>query len=440
MLLAHFILPLVVSAIISCNVRLETDVAGLSKRDVGSMTFLSSWRADFQIGSEEDNISLDFHFYSNRNYLPMRPVGCNASVTEPNEFANSTTHARNNTCVFSTIYGTRDLTTLKSRYNSSKGSIILTDRLAFGDNVVGDVDLYMVDYGSSVKIAGSLGLGQPNDAYFGYHKNFVQQLHENGVIESSVLSLWLDPGNHSVGLFAFGGIDEAKYSGSLFRFPMLNSYAMKEFSENLEIKMDSFLTSEVSFTQPVGFTLDPGASSSQFPQDYFDAFAKVFDGVLDESIHKYAVDKKYLTLNEIVTFTFGNFDLSVPIASLVEEDLGEVYTTFELSVEASLGLDVLRHAYIAIDYDNYEIALGQSNTDGLDSEKLVSASSNLDFILMASGASDTSLAIEIWQTLIYLARADYYSERNSGTLRGCAALTTPLVGLFGLIAGILMGI
>ncbi|SGZ54822.1 CIC11C00000005710 [Sungouiella intermedia] len=437
-----FILPLVVYAIITCNAHLETDVTGLSKRDVGSMTFLSRWKADFQIGSEKDDISFYFDFDDSWNYLPVNFVGCNTSVSGTNEFSNSTTNATKNTCVFSTNFG--DLTNLKSRYNSTLQTTILTDKLIIGDYQVDGVDFVPLEYNDTI---GFLGLGLPYqsiDDYYnisdGSHKNFVQQLHQTGVIDSSILSLWLNPGNKSEGQFAFGGIDEAKYNGSLFRFPMVNSFAYLEHSKFLEIKMDSLLTSTMSFTQPVGMSLNPSALSTWFPQSYFEALVNALGGKYDEKHGGTSVHKKYLTLNEVVTFKFGNFNLSVPISSLVEERLGKVYTTFVAGNIATLGLDILQHAYIAIDYDNNEVALGQSKANALDSEKFVNATSNLSSILLASGASETSLAIEMQLALQSPALILFASQRSYGSLSGNAAYTGPLMGLFGLIAGVLMAV
>ncbi|SGZ52700.1 CIC11C00000002577 [Sungouiella intermedia] len=403
MLFAYYLLPLVVSAIITCDVQLKSAEAEVSKRDVENVNYNIAWHTTFKIGSENKEIPISFSFRNNVN----------------------------------SVSNYTNLGSWKLRYNSTLGDTIVTDKLTLGDYEVDDVEFITTEGNGTF---GSLGLGLPYTGTWGYHKNFVQQLHENGDIESSVLSLWVNPGNTTEGQFAFGGIDEAKYDGSLFRFPMVNSFSYLEHSQNMEIKLDSLSASAVSFTQPVGVGLNPGMLKSSLPQGYFDAFGKALGGKFDKAENKYSVDKKYLTLNETVNFIFGNFNLSVPISSLVEESLGKVYATITANYIPVFGLDILQHAYIAIDYDNSEIALGQSKASALDSEKFVNATSNLDTILLASGASETSLAIEIVMALQSLAQIQYASQRSAGSLSGGAASAGPVVGLFGLIAGVLMAI
>jgi len=435
MVLVFCILLRVACAIITGNLQLEIVDIGLNNGVVEAM----AWSADFQIGSENEQISLYLDFYSNWNYLPLKILPCNSPKAGANYLPYPCAKPKNYSC-FSTIYDVAKLTSLKLGCNNTLYDMLITDKLAIGGYGVGDVDFIAVEKDANF---GILALGQPDiGTYLGYHKNFVQQLKQRGMIESSVLSLWVNPGNTTEGQFAIGGIDETKYNGSIYRFPMLNSFPFLKHSMALEVKLDSMIVSKFTFSQPLGMVLNPNFVESTFPKSYLQAFAKAYGGKLVEldGTYRCAMNRKYLTLNEIVTFRFGNFNLSVPISSLVKESpLGKVYSTMAFSLAPQCGFDILRYAYIAIDYDNYEVALGQSKANAWDSE-FINATSNLDFILLASGASDTSLAflypLEDLGTALYT----WIDEVASGTLSGSAAFAGPLLGLLGIVAGIFMAI
>lgn len=58
----------------------------------------------------------------------------------------------------------------------------------------------------------------------GTHNNFVQQLHKQGAIDLSVLSMSFSQKSGSAeGQFLVEGISKLKYEGTLHRYPMLNS-------------------------------------------------------------------------------------------------------------------------------------------------------------------------------------------------------------------------
>ncbi|SGZ52922.1 CIC11C00000002617 [Sungouiella intermedia] len=374
MVLVFCILLRVACAIITGNLQLEIVDTGFNNGVVEAM----AWSADFQIGSENEQISLYLDFYSNWNYLPLKILPCNSPKSGANYLPYPCAKPKNYSC-FSTIYDVAKLSSLKLGCNNTLYDMLITDKLAIGGYGVGDVDFIAVEKDANF---GILALGQPDiGTYLGYHKNFVQQLKQRGVIESSVLSLWVNPGNTTQGQFAIGGIDETKYNGSIYRFPMLNSFPFLKHSMALEVKLDSMIVSKFTFSQPLGMVLNPNFVESTFPKSYLQAFAKAYGGKLVEidGTYRCAMNRKYLTLNEI------------------------------------------------------------SKANAWDSE-FINATSNLDFILLASGASDTSLAflypLEDLGTALYT----WIDEVASGTLSGSAALAGPLLGLLGIVAGIFMAI
>lgn len=382
----------------------------LYARDTANVSLLDDgfWNTNVRFGSQNTTLPLLVDFTSSWIVLGSSFEGCNMTIRVANQFSN-VSNSDENTCVFMAPYSVQFLTTFRSKFNSTVGSTVYYDNVAIGDLELQDTQFLM-----STEGGGTLGLGLANlGSYYeesvrAYHRNFVQTLHDQDQIASSVLSMWFDPTNGSTsGQFVFGGYDTSKYSGSLYRLPMVNLYEHEGLSQSpqIEVVLDSISSGKFAASLPIGVQISPEHQTSYLPLYYVDAIGKAYAGKYDTTALTYYVDEKYASLNDNLTFLFLGFNLTVPLKALLSTSLlyqtqqNLVYFSFQNSSSlAWLGLDVLKHAYIAIDYDSRLVAMAQGVDKDPGVQNIVEATSGLGNIAEPSAANSTTLAVYYYLT------------------------------------------
>lgn len=425
-----------------------------SKPHAANLSRLDEWQwtTSAQFGSNHQNVTLQLNFGS--SWIALRSVfeGCNIDISVANQYTN-VSGTWDHTCVFRAPYEVQFLLSFSSSFENSTRSLVFLDLVAIGGAQVANAQFLM-----GTKRTNSVGLALPNSgiAYGGspksYHENFVQQLHRQHSIESSVLSMWFDTrnGTKNAQLVA-GGIDKSKYTGELYRMPIVNSYDPSLFSESpaIEVRMSSFASRKFNISMPIGVALYPDRPYSSLPRGLVDALGKAYGEKYDASVSTYRIDKKYARLKELLTFGFGRFNLSVPLNTLLSN-----YDTYQnsdqvclsirnVSTESWLGLDVLKHAFIAIDYDNREVRLAQGATSPGISLEIATASSGLAALPSAYAPNDTSLAIHYYvSTTLFLGSTmpvEVASTSWTGTSSGGTGSRRPFHALLCLVGGLLLG-
>ncbi|KAL4958816.1 pepsin-like aspartic protease [Aspergillus stella-maris] len=243
---------------------------------------------------------------------------------------------------------------------------------------------------TSSSLEGVLGIGYPSNevqvARFGdeAYPNLPQYLKQNGLVQSSAYSLWLNDLEANTGSILFGGVDTEKYHGELQTLPVQSvdgGYSELVIAlTGISLNTTSANQALTSSALPVAVLLDSGSSLSYLP-----------DSVIEKLYHELGVTYEPSTGagyapcslaqdNTNITFTFSTPQISVGIDELVIDagDLsfssGERACIFGLvpagDSTAVLGDTFLRSAYVVYDLTQNEISLAKTNFNSTGSNVL----------------------------------------------------------------------
>lgn len=198
---------------------------------------------------------------------------------------------------------------------------------------------------------------------------------QNGFVQSSAYSLWLNDLEANTGSILFGGVDTEKYHGDLQTLPIQTVNG--EYSELIIALTGVSLDTEArkhtvsSNALPAAVLLDSGSSLSYLPDSIAE---KIYDdlGISYEPSTGAGYAPCNLARQNInVTFTFSSPEIAVGIDELIIDagDLrfsnGERACIFGLvpagDSTAVLGDTFLRSAYVVYDLTNNEISLAKTN-------------------------------------------------------------------------------
>ncbi|KAL8734274.1 MAG: hypothetical protein Q9181_003265 [Wetmoreana brouardii] len=260
-----------------------------------------------------------------------------------------------------------------------------SDILQFGGRTLTGME-FGIGYNSDSG-GGVLGLGyaineaHPRDPNFKPYSNLPQLMVDQGLIRSNAYSLWLDDRASSTGSLLFGGVDTAKYHGTLQTFPVQQIHGhYAEFLislTGLNLSESGFPTHSFDHALPLVVLLDSGATLTYLPdilvRDLFSALGIKYD----RSKEAATVDCKLASSNTSIDFSFNTKTISVPMRELVlpiQSNHAKNLTSpgqkcdFAIAPARSsdspiLGDIFLRSAYVVFDLANNEISLAQTNFD-----------------------------------------------------------------------------
>ncbi|KAL4976204.1 aspartic peptidase domain-containing protein [Aspergillus desertorum] len=243
---------------------------------------------------------------------------------------------------------------------------------------------------TSSSAEGVLGIGYPSNevqvARYGddAYPNLPRFLMQNGLVQSSAYSLWLNDLEANTGSILFGGVDTEKYHGDLQTLPIQTVNG--RYSEliialtGISLDTESKKHAVSSNALPAAVLLDSGSSLSYLPDSIAE---KIYDdlGVTYEpSTGAGYVPCSLAQHNINVTFTFSSPEITVGIDELTIDagDLrfssGERACIFGLvpagDSTAVLGDTFLRSAYVVYDLTNNEISLAKTNFNSTKSDIL----------------------------------------------------------------------
>lgn len=230
--------------------------------------------------------------------------------------------------------------------------------------------------------------------------NFVQCCKHQGLTQSTIASFLFPRGMNDQGSLVLGGVDHSKYSGALGKMQMVNSRHGEGFSRSgaIEVVLDGiFGHGEAIVNAHYGVELTTFSWSS-LPEVHLTAIADAFGGEFSHEMAEFIFTSEILSTDEKLTFSFGGVPISVPIRELAYECAEDTYC-LSLSHKAdtqisSIGLDVLKHAYLVIDYENDEVALAQAAHSIWKLPSLEEASAGIPSATQAPGY--TSRAVEFY--------------------------------------------
>ncbi|KAG9248233.1 aspartic peptidase domain-containing protein [Calycina marina] len=268
----------------------------------------------------------------------------------------------------------------------------VTDTITFGTTTLDDLQ-FGIGYESS-SAQGILGIGyevnevQVSRVGKSAYQNLPAKLVADSVIASNAYSLWLDDLASSTGSILFGGVDKAKYTGSLQTLP-IQQYG-GQYSEFLVtmtgITMGGATVAE-NLAEPVLF--DSGSSLTYLPDSITESIYESVSAQYSAEDGTAFVPCSLANSNSTIDFTFSSPVISVPMDEMVITVYSSTgrQLTFTDGTDACLfgiapsgsGVNVfgdtfLRSAYVVFDLDNNEISIAQTNFSATTSDILEIAS------------------------------------------------------------------
>lgn len=201
---------------------------------------------------------------------------------------------------------------------------------------------------------GILGIGlAANEADYNLYDNVPVTLKKQGIINKNAYSLYLNSEDATTGKIIFGGVDNAKYTGSLTALPVTS------FAE-LRVHLGSVNFGGTSVSTNADVVLDSGTTITYFSQSIADQFANLVDATWDNTYGVYFLPSCDVSGNAVFNFDQG-VKITVPISELIIQDSGSSVCYFGISRNDGniLGDNFLRRAYIVYDLDDSTISLAQ---------------------------------------------------------------------------------
>lgn len=239
---------------------------------------------------------------------------------------------------------------------------------------------------TSTSAQGVLGIGytsneiQVNRNQQPPYPNLPAAMLDAGLIQANAYSLWLNDLDAGTGQILFGGVNTAKYTGSLQTVPIIKEYgSYYEFVIALTgVGFGSSSSTSSSSSLPAPVLLDSGSSLMYLPNDLTTEIYDQVNAVYDSNVGAAYVDCSLANNNSAsISFSFSGVTISVAYSELVlnagTSSNGQPLTfangipacIFGIAPADSstpvLGDTFLRSAYVVYDLDSNEISLAQTN-------------------------------------------------------------------------------
>uniref|UniRef100_A0A060T5M8 ARAD1C13772p n=1 Tax=Blastobotrys adeninivorans TaxID=409370 RepID=A0A060T5M8_BLAAD len=262
-----------------------------------------------------------------------------------------------------------------------------------------------------------LGIGLPANEFatMRYNKetypNLPARLAQDGIINTNAYSLWLNDLNETKGSVLFGGVDHAKYEGTLQTFPVVDP-PLFDSQTTLAVMMSGLTVSPKKDSDPVQLfsgnvpvILDSGSSISILPSQVVSQLGYALDGEED-----YATGTFYTQCNYegYLEFEFNGFSIKVPFSDLLTPApsiYGGIATFYDGTPMCSIGMmegfyydgpyvlgaSFLRNAYVVYDLERMEISMAQAKFNVSESDIEAIDSNGVPSATRAQGYNQTAV-------------------------------------------------
>lgn len=239
---------------------------------------------------------------------------------------------------------------------------------------------------SSTDPQGDIGIGYPTgesqveNQGQAVYKNLPAQMVDQGMINSYAYSLWLNDLNASTGNILFGGVDTARYHGSLATLPLQEvGGSVSQFP--ITLTQMTFGSVVIAKNLALALALVSGNTLTYLPNALAQAIFQEVGAFFDENSGEAFIPCSQASVPGTLNFTFSSVTIAVPMRELVLDVLtnggngapstiggqGTPACVFgiapALDTPLQLGATFMRSAYIVFDIDNNEISLAQANFD-----------------------------------------------------------------------------
>ena len=328
--------------------------------------------------------------------------------------------------------------------NSVVGGNVADSLSIDGSSEIPQVQFGLVMSGSNYPRA-VMGIGwNLNDENGGQINSVVFETYEQGVINSTAISVYLNEYNATTGAMIFGGIDTTKYSGDLVGLPFQSDPTGSQSAYYVTLTSVSVTDYTGVSTQLTshGFRqsaqLRMGTSATLLNTDIYQQLAKGF-GVIKVDGGARAVPCNYANSNVTINYQFGGSDGPV-IAVAISQIIGTQYTSpndfpgssgycdFGIGPTTDglviLGHSFLRSAYVVYDQQNHQAAIAQARY-GVSSSRIVVIPRASTLPLVSSTA--TAVGTQLGGAATAFAPAS--TSAISGTITSAITAGTPTYNL-----------
>ena len=206
---------------------------------------------------------------------------------------------------------------------------------------------------------GILGIGYKTNEANANYDNVPVTLKKQGIISTNAYSLYLNAPNAASGTIIFGGVDNAKYSGSLIKEQVTQS-------NQLTISLGSINYAGTTYSNNNGDALlDSGTTLTYLTPDVASAIAEQAGAhyvTYPDGSGLWEIGCDASTSGNVV-YSFANgAKITVPLSELVYGSSGDGYCVWGIQQEedfAILGDNFLRHAYLLYNLDANTVSIAQ---------------------------------------------------------------------------------
>ncbi|KAH7158212.1 aspartic peptidase domain-containing protein [Dactylonectria estremocensis] len=428
--------------------RFKLDLAlSITKRDTLNLKAINNitgggYYAEFEIGTPGQKIGFLLDTGSSDTWVNSIDTDlCNSvSLQETNGYC-MTSFNPDDSDTFKTVdQGGFDITYLDTR--RIRGDYF-NDTVTIGGKEITNQKLGLAT--RSVRPTGIMGLGFPaNVAADSEYPTVLNNMVSQGYINTNAFSLYLNDLSASSGTILFGGIDKAKFVGSLTTLPLQSDFqSLDNNITSFTVEMDSFkvtkdgddMSSVSSFSAKA--ILDSGSTICLLPASQTNDLWDAFDVRTVTGLDVPFVDCAYANSKGdgiFIDFTFGDKTISVPMNEMVvdsfasiqdqimnDSQLSQIFDGWEGACMfgvasaadygvtdsdfALLGDTFLRSAYVVYDLDNEQIGLAEANTNTSDSDIVELKAGDSDFpnvtgVASSSNNDDDSAARQLAPALV----------------------------------------
>ncbi|KAE8147521.1 aspartic peptidase domain-containing protein [Aspergillus avenaceus] len=250
----------------------------------------------------------------------------------------------------------------------------LTDKLKMGDVEIDHMQFGVAEQSTSRQ--GIVGIGYDTNTNQGQkgkiYPNLPQALVDSGAIKSPAYSIWLNDLLASQGSILFGGVNKAKYHGSLQSVPVIPVYG-RYYSLAIaltEVSVENGDDSKsIDTTLPLAVSLDTGSVLTMLPKKLVDKIYSELDATYVEKYGVAYIDCDKANKDYSIKYSFSGATITVGIDELVfpaaEPGFPKGTCIFGIVPSAEgvnlLGDTFLRSAYVVYDLANNEVSLANTN-------------------------------------------------------------------------------
>lgn len=411
----------------------QSEVLGIFKRDGDSLDIslnnsVTFFTSEIEIGSNKQSVTVQVDTGSSDLWVmdSTNPycVGATDSTISSSDQVNCTSSAMFDSSDSSTYHS--NSTTFKITYGDTTfaSGYYGYDNIIIGGKTVSNANFAVANQSNSTTAVWGIGLLgsealvttiERDGSYSPTYSNIPLQMKQQGIISQNAYSLWLNDVDAEEGSLLFGGVDHAKYSGTLQTVPLLSTISGGDPNTftvalgNLSLYQGS--NSAVIASMSIGALLDSGSSFISLPTSIVNAIIKALGGTYTSG---YAVVPCASTGG--LTFNIAGIEIDVPFSQITFQltSTGEQCVLGILPNDdyTILGDTFLRAVYAVYDLDSLEVALAPTvfNTTESNVEAITSG--------IPSASQAPSYSATNTSSTIYTSVPTFYKTGTSGSTYG----------------------